>query len=266
MFLAHFAHLDQVNQALDVLFHLLQTAQAVQLRQKFLQAGGRLRLLLGLCGGLRRTLTLSGWGRSVRLGGVGTAGDEVVDVQRGLVALEAVPVAQSQQGVGTVVDKPGLLLADDVVHRSEEQQHQGHQVHKPAGQLSAGHLVAGPHPGEKAGSLETGVVRHRGGQLPEQDGGHRVPLGVHRVVVLHVAGGKGVSVPAPDAQRAGAEKGVRFGSKALAQRSVSDLTPEGGDAVLILLMNRRRGHGTLHQASTPISFMVQQTLYRMGNG
>ena len=187
-----------------------------------------------------------------RLGRRGGPGDEV-PTSRGAFSPFSPSRSHWAAGCRRRVDKPGLLLADDVVHRREEQQHQGHQVHEPAGQLSAGHLVAGPHPGKEAGRLKAGVLRYRGGQLPEQNGGHRIPLGVHRVVVLHVAGGEGVAVPAPHAQRAGAEKGVRLGGKALPQRPVPDLTPEGGDALLILLVYRRSGHGTLHQASAPVS-------------
>ena len=106
--LAQLAHLYQVNEALHVLFHLVQTAQAVQLLQQLFQRGLRLFLLGGFL--LWRLL-----------GGRLRFGDKLIGLQGRTVAGQAVLCTQSQQGVGAGVDKTGLRLADHIVHRGKQQ-------------------------------------------------------------------------------------------------------------------------------------------------
>ena len=250
--LAQPAHLHQIDEALYVGLHLVQAAQAVQLGQQLLQAGGGLGLLLGLF--LPPGLPRRGGSRLLRPGGggfrLGLFGDEVLHVQGGLLPLEAVPVAQGGEGVGAGVDKPGLLLADRVIHGGEEQYHQGHQIDEPPGQAGARHLVAGPHPGEEVGHPEAGVLADGGGQLPEQDGRHRVALGVDGVIVFHIAGGGRGPVPLPHPQGAGPHEGVHLLGELHPQGGVGDLAAEGGDPVAVLLMHLGGAERTFQSCNT----------------
>ena len=256
MLLAQPAHLHQIDEALYVGLHLVQTAQAVQLGHQLLQAGGGLRLLPGRRSRLSRSRRSGGRGGGVRLGRRRPPGDEVLHVQGRLLPLEAVPVAEGGEGVGTGVDEACLLLAPHVVHSGKEQEHQGDQVDKTAGQVGAGHLVAGPHPGEEVGHPEAGVLADGGGQLPEQNGGGRIALGIDGIIVLHVAGGEGGTVPLPYAQGAGPEKDIRLLGELHPQGGVCDLPPEGGHPFTVLLVHLGGAERTFHAATPRFSVSV----------
>ena len=192
----------------------------------------------------------------VRLGRRRPPGDEVLHVQGRLLPLEAVPIAEGGEGVGTGVDEACLLLAHHVVHSGKEQEHQGDQVDKTAGQVGAGHLVAGPHPGEEVGHPEAGVLADGGGQLPEQNGGGRIALGIDGIIVLHVAGGEGGTVPLPYAQGAGPEKDIRLLGELHPQGGVCDLPPEGGHPFTVLLVHLGGAERTFHAATPRFSVSV----------
>ena len=116
-------------------------------------------------------------------------GDVLLGIQSGLIDGQALPGAQGGELVGTGVDEAGLLLADGIVHRGQQEHHQGEQVDEPVGDAAAGALVIADQIPEKAGNLKTGILHHGGGKLPEQGGGHGVAFAVDGVVIFHMPGG-----------------------------------------------------------------------------
>ena len=121
--------------------------------------------------------------------------------------------------------------------------------------MGTGDFVAGPHAGKKGRRLKAGVLAHRGGKLPEQDGGHRVSLGIDGVIVLHMARCDGRAVPSPDAKRTGTKEDVHLLGELYAQGGIGDLPPEGGHPVAVLLMHLGGAQGSL-QVHAPRFFAI----------
>ena len=246
--LAQLAHLYQVNEALHVLFHLVQTAQAVQLLQQLFQRGLRLFLL----GGFLLWRLLSSRLRSGRL----RFGDKLIGLQGWTVAGQAVLCAQSQQGVGAGVDKTGLRLADHIVHRGKQQQNQGELVHKAAGEGGAFPQVVVPQGLEEGGGLKEVIARHAGGHLPVQGRGGGVGAGVDGVVKLHMPGGDlGGVIRLPNAQGAGAEVVIRLPPKFHAQSGIGDPFSVCTYRLVILLVGLGGGQGASHCLVPPSGFV-----------
>ena len=105
--------------------------------------------------------------------------------------------------------------------------------------MGAGHLVAGPHPGEEVGHPEAGVLADGGGQLPEQNGGGRIALGIDGIIVL-----------------AGPEKDIRLLGELHPQGGVCDLPPEGGHPFTVLLVHLGGAERTFHAATPRFSVSV----------
>ena len=255
------AHLHQVDEALHVLLHLGQAAQAVQLGEQFLQGGLGLRRRGGF---LRRPLVRLGRLLGGLLWGSGAAGDELVRLQGGAVSGQAVLSAQLQQNVGAGVDKAGLGLADHVVHRREQQEDEGRLVGKAPGQSGALPPVVVPQGLEEGGGLKQVVVGHAGGHLPVQGGGGEVFSRVDGVVELHMLGCDGLGVVRlPHPQGAVLEEGVRLPVEGLAQCGVGNPPPEGGDGLAVLLMDLGGGHGSwLHPGSSPLRRLAEACFHR----
>ena len=253
------AHLHQVDEALHVLLHLGQAAQAVQLSQELLQSGLGLRRK-----GFRFPLIPLGRLLGGLLRGSGSTGDELVRLQGGAVSGQAVLSAQLQQNVGAGVDKAGLGLADHIVHRREQQEDEGRLVGKAPGQSGALPPVVVPQGLEEGGGLKQVVVGHAGGHLPVQGGGGEVFSRVDGVVELHMLGRDGLGVVRlPHPQGAVLEEGVRLPVEGLAQCGVGNPPPEGGDGLAVLLMDLGGGHGSwLHPGSSPLRRLAEACFHR----
>ena len=154
-------------------------------------------------------------------------------------------VAVGGQGVGAGIDKTRLRLAHLAVHRGEQQRHQGEGVHKPAALAASPLQVRLDQTAEEIGQRKAGEVRHGGGQLPIQGGGHRVPLGIQGVVILHVEGGEPL-VGVPHAAGALAHEAVGLPAEGHPGGGVGDLAAEGGHPFIVLFVDGGGGHGLRH--------------------
>ena len=256
------ADLHQVDEALHIPLHLLQTAQPVQFSEQVLQLfRGLGRLFLG--SGLRPGLGCGGGG-----GAAPPGGDEVAGVGAGLVPGQTAAVAQSGEGVGAGVDEAGLPVAHRPVHGGEEEEHQGHQVHEPPGGGLPVGLVVVHHFLKEGGGLEAGILGHGGAQLPEEDGGDGIALAVDGVVPLHVLGRDPPAVGLPHAQGAPAEELVGAGVEHLPHGRVGDVLPEGRHPVAVLLVHGLSRHPVLHAATSflPPGFPERHIVFIIWHG
>ena len=257
------AHLHQVDQALHVLFHLIQAAQTVQLGHQFLQGGLGRRLLVLLRRGRRELVPGGGLnGRRVRSG---RPGDEGICLQGGAVPLQPVPVAQVQQNIGAGVDKGGLPLAHHPVGGGEQEQHQGQLVGKAPGQAGAVGAVVLAQILKEGGGPEQIEIGHPRGHLPVQGGGNGAARGPDGVVHLHILGGDGAgAVRLPHPQGAPAHGLVHLPAEAHAQGGVGDELAEGGDGLTVLAVYFSGGHGFAHGGQRLPSDKIMAPLYRKG--
>ena len=246
------ADLHQVDETLHIPFYLVQAAQAVQLGEQVLQLFRGLSRLF-----LRSSLRCRLGGRG---GAAPSAGDEVSGVGAGVFTGQTALIAQSGEGVGAGIDKTGLPIAHRPVHSGEEEEHQGHQVHKaPGGGLMIG-LVVVHHFAEKGGGLKAGILGHGGAQLPKERGGDRVTLTVDGVVPLHVLRGDGAAVSLPDAKGTLAEELVGTGVEHLPHGRVGDVLPESGHPIAVLLVHGLGRHRVLHAATSfPVTIEISDT-------
>ena len=139
IFLAELAHLHQVHQVLDVLFHLVQAHQGFQLGHQLVKAGLFLRRCLLLRLGLFAAGSL-GPGLVQEAGLAG--GDKVQGIQGRLAFPHAGGITDGTELIGALGDEAGLGIGDVVIHGSQVQQNVGGHADEDTGGLTAAAGVA----------------------------------------------------------------------------------------------------------------------------
>ena len=178
------------------------------------------------------------------------ASDKVAGIGTGALLRQTILVTQSREGVGAGVDIAGFPVTHRPIHRSEKQEHQGHQIHETPRGILAVCLVVIPHLLKKGRRLKAGIFGHGGVQLPEEGRGDRVALAVNGVIPLHVPGGDGAAISLPDPQGTLAEELIGAGVEHLTHGRVGDVLPEGDLPVAFLLVHGLGCHCILHAATS----------------